>query len=205
MSPIKPPPACGCPCHRTTTVPARPPCNCCQPCEPPSDCQPPKSSCPPPPPKHNPARWTCPSRIRRPPSPRIRPRPDLGPSPASRGRDRLPGSKARSTISCATDRASARASTSICLISCCATAAADRGRRPFNGTFWESPDIFVVPNQEADTAPLLPTTFGGITGGTCPRPCTRMCGTWAARRRIACASNSIGSTPPWASAARTPI
>lgn len=47
-------------------------------------------------------------------------------------------------------------------------AAADRGRRPFNGVFWESPDIFVVPNQEADTAPLMPATLGGVTQANAP-------------------------------------
>jgi hypothetical protein len=38
----------------------------------------------------------------------------------------------------------------------------DRGDRPLTGPFWESPDIFVAPNQEASTAPLLPPTLGGV-------------------------------------------
>src|SRR5262249_13092171 len=42
------------------------------------------------------------------------------------------------------------------------TASGDRGKRPYNGTFWESPDIFVVPDQQASTALLMPPTFGAI-------------------------------------------
>jgi hypothetical protein len=34
--------------------------------------------------------------------------------------------------------------------------------------FWESPDIFVVPDQQADTAPLAPATLGGITQANAP-------------------------------------
>lgn len=41
-------------------------------------------------------------------------------------------------------------------------ASADRGNRPFSGVFWESPDIFVAPNLDADSAPLMPPTTGGI-------------------------------------------
>jgi hypothetical protein len=46
--------------------------------------------------------------------------------------------------------------------------AGDRGNRPIGGVFWESPDIFVVPNQEADTAPMMPATFGGIAQANTP-------------------------------------
>lgn len=42
------------------------------------------------------------------------------------------------------------------------SAAGDAGARPFNGVFWESPDIFVLPGVEASAAPLLPPTFGGV-------------------------------------------
>ncbi len=42
------------------------------------------------------------------------------------------------------------------------TASGDRGARPFTGVFWESPDIFVLPNQDASTAPLLPPTSAGV-------------------------------------------
>lgn len=48
------------------------------------------------------------------------------------------------------------------------TAAGDRGARPFNGVFWESPDIFVVPDQEAGSAPLNPPTTAGIAKANAP-------------------------------------
>jgi hypothetical protein len=36
----------------------------------------------------------------------------------------------------------------------------DRGIRPLSGVFWESPDIFVLPNMDAFTAPLMPPQLG---------------------------------------------
>lgn len=47
-------------------------------------------------------------------------------------------------------------------------ATGDRGARPFNGVFWESPDIFVAPNQDANSAPLLPPTSAGIARANVP-------------------------------------
>ena len=47
-------------------------------------------------------------------------------------------------------------------------ASGDRGDRPFNGPFWESPDIFVVPNQDSATAAPLPSTFGGTAQANAP-------------------------------------
>lgn len=47
-------------------------------------------------------------------------------------------------------------------------ASGDRGGRPINGVFWESPDIFVVPGQEAETAPFYPATAGGVARANQP-------------------------------------
>lgn len=44
----------------------------------------------------------------------------------------------------------------------------DRGGRPFQGVFWESPDIYVTPNQDASTAPLKPPTLGGVAQANVP-------------------------------------
>jgi hypothetical protein len=44
----------------------------------------------------------------------------------------------------------------------------DRGARPFSGVFWESPDIYVVPDQPADTAPLRPAGQGGTARASAP-------------------------------------
>jgi hypothetical protein len=48
------------------------------------------------------------------------------------------------------------------------TASGDRGGRPYNGVFWESPDVFVSPNQESETAPPMPTDAGGIAHAGAP-------------------------------------
>jgi hypothetical protein len=45
---------------------------------------------------------------------------------------------------------------------------ADRGARPLTGVFWESPDIYVVPHQPADSAPLRPATQGGVAAASAP-------------------------------------
>jgi hypothetical protein len=37
----------------------------------------------------------------------------------------------------------------------------DHGDRPYQGAWWESPDIFVQPDQEASTASAVPPTLGG--------------------------------------------
>jgi len=47
-------------------------------------------------------------------------------------------------------------------------ASGDRGGRPLNGVFWESPDIFILPNQDADTAPLKPAAFGVVAQANVP-------------------------------------
>jgi hypothetical protein len=46
--------------------------------------------------------------------------------------------------------------------------ASDRGGRPVSDVFWESPDIYVVPNQAADSAPLRPATQGGVAAASAP-------------------------------------
>jgi hypothetical protein len=48
------------------------------------------------------------------------------------------------------------------------TAAGDRGARKFNGAFWESPDIYVTPGQDAASAPLAPSTLGGLAKANAP-------------------------------------
>jgi hypothetical protein len=41
-------------------------------------------------------------------------------------------------------------------------AAGDRGKRPLMIPFWESPDIYVAPNMQADSAPNVPPNLGGV-------------------------------------------
>ena len=47
-------------------------------------------------------------------------------------------------------------------------AANDRGARPLPGVFWESPDIYVLPNVDAAAAPLAPPTLGGVAVANAP-------------------------------------
>jgi hypothetical protein len=151
---------CCCSCHKVITIhengicdcggPIKPPCN---PCRPPLKypCPPPEHKCqhgtidiPQPPPFHSPGTTAPPDR----PSPE-----DPGEIPWFRGQinnihrngptfgprkdEYLPYLLMRSSPG-------------------------DSGARPFNGVFWESPDIFVAPDQEASTAPLMPPTSAGI-------------------------------------------
>jgi hypothetical protein len=44
----------------------------------------------------------------------------------------------------------------------------DRGNRAIGGVFWESPDIWVLPNVEADVAPLMPPSMGGVAEANRP-------------------------------------
>ena len=46
--------------------------------------------------------------------------------------------------------------------------AGDRGNRNIIGEFWESPDIYVAPNLEASSAPLMPPTVGGVAQASAP-------------------------------------
>ena len=46
--------------------------------------------------------------------------------------------------------------------------AGDIGNRPLNGVFWESPDIYVVSNLEASSAPIKPPALGGIARANSP-------------------------------------
>ncbi|HEY8314973.1 MAG TPA: hypothetical protein VIG51_12500 [Candidatus Baltobacteraceae bacterium] len=40
--------------------------------------------------------------------------------------------------------------------------AGDMGARALDGVFWESPDIFVLPDVDPDSAPLVPANAGGV-------------------------------------------
>lgn len=40
--------------------------------------------------------------------------------------------------------------------------AGDTAARPISGTFWESPDILILPGIAPSAAPALPTSFGGV-------------------------------------------
>jgi hypothetical protein len=47
-------------------------------------------------------------------------------------------------------------------------ASGDRGSRPVQGVFWESPDIYIDPGHGVDAAPLLPPTAGGLANAGRP-------------------------------------
>lgn len=44
----------------------------------------------------------------------------------------------------------------------------DMGARSLSGVFWESPDIFVLPDVDPDAAPMLPATAGGVAKANVP-------------------------------------
>ena len=163
---------CACPCHREVACHHEPHCPCggkivdpraCPP--PPPDCHPPK--CPPPqtgpqpgtvdlpqtPPPHFPTAPEPPWRGDKPPAG------DPAEIPWFRGK--------AGGISLRGPKFGPRKDEFLPYLLVRA-APGDRGRRPTAGVFWESPDIYVAPNQPADTAPLLPPTSGGLAVAGAP-------------------------------------
>ena len=157
---------CCCSCHKVIVIHENCICDCggpikppCKPCKPPAEhpCPPPEHKCQPgtidipqPPPFHAPGTTTPPDK----PSPgdpgevpwfqgQINNIRRNGPTFGPRKDEYLPYLLIRSS-------------------------SGDSGARPFNGVFWESPDIFVAPNQEASMAPLMPPTSAGIAKAGAP-------------------------------------
>jgi len=170
---------CSCQCHREIRIHATPRCDCGKPmtppqpeeCEPePQDCHdgPTKKRCCPPPP--NPCQpgvvdlpQTPPPQVKTAPQrPETQGRPpagDLSEIPWFRGQVRnilqngpVFGPRKDEYLPFLFVRA----------------ASGDRGSRRFNDVFWESPDIYVTPNQEASIAPLAPPTVGGVAQANAP-------------------------------------
>lgn len=162
--PCRPPEApCPCPCHRAPARQPRCPRCCCPepaPCGPDDRCPPPCVPVQPgtievdqPPPFHAPTSPTPPAAGTRPPTGGPGEVPWFqgqageigrkGPTFGPRRTEYLPYLLARA-------------------------APGDRGRRPFPGVFWESPDIFVAPDQDAASAPLMPPTNAGLARANAP-------------------------------------
>jgi hypothetical protein len=163
---------CACPCHKDVSCHTAPRCTCggkivdpwhCPP-EPPHchkpKCPPPKTepepgtvNLPHPPPPHFPTAPQPPWKVGKPPAG------DLGEIPWFRG--------TAGGIAFRGPKFGPRKDEFLPYL-LVRSAAGDRGRRPVTGVFWESPDIYVTPNQPADTAPLLPATLGGLAAAGAP-------------------------------------
>lgn len=170
MKRAKPAHPCECPCHRTLVVHPTPTCDCGKAVTPPTQtCTPPpvKSTCPPPPHRTQPGTVDF---------PQPNPAPVYYTSVGTAGADTKPDSgpaqilwfkdQVKRTLRDGPSFGPRKDEYLPYLLVRSATA--DRGRRPFSGIFWESPDIFVVPNQEADTAPPEPATLGSIAQANAP-------------------------------------
>lgn len=162
--------ACECPCHGNVTIHVAMTCDCGKPVSPPQQgCEPPKRpQCPPPPLKTQPgtadipqAPPTNPNRSNIPPWKEGKPPVgDPNQIPWFRGKikDILRdgptfGPRKDEYLPYLLIRASS----------------GDRGGRPIpGGVFWESPDIYVTPNQDASTAPLNPPALGGVAQANVP-------------------------------------
>ena len=156
---------CHCGCHRPHVVVHRKPtCDCGKPVQPPPRCcdPPPKASCPPREPPCQPGVVDVPQQT---PPPVF----TTGPTTAGSSTKPPPGSAGEGSWFTGVVNQTLRNGPTFgprkdeylpyLLVR---STTGDRGNRPITGVFWESPDIFIVPNQEADTAPLMPGSFGGI-------------------------------------------
>jgi hypothetical protein len=158
---------CCCKCHPQIVIHASACCDCGKPAVPPP-CPPPKPHCCPPPLRPQPGTVGIPQDT--PP-----PRPGTSPVPPWTVGKPAPGSPGeipwfRGIIGDIGRKGPTFGPRKdeylpFLLVRC---ASGDRGNRPFSGTFWESPDIFVAPNLNADVAPLMPPTLGGVAQANLP-------------------------------------
>ena len=160
---------CQCPCHPRVVVHPTPTCDCGKPVVPPC-CRepPPKPCCPPREIPQQPGTVDVPQTT---PAPTF----TTGPSTAGSSTKPPPGSPTEGTWFTTTINQTLRngpvfgpRKDEYLPYLLVRSATGDRGNRPVTGVFWESPDIFVVPNQEADIAPLMPNSFGGVAQASAP-------------------------------------
>ncbi len=162
--------ACECPCHESVTIHITMNCDCGKPVTPPkADCEPrPRPVCPPPPIKKQPGTVDIPQTP--PPTPGTSNVPPwtVGKPPAG-DPNQIPWFRGQiNNILRNGPTFGPRKDEYLpyLLVRACT---GDRGGRPVpGGVFWESPDIYVTPNQDADTAPLNPSTLGGIAQANVP-------------------------------------
>ena len=168
---------CGCKCHAQIIVHATPCCECGKPVTPPRPpCPPPKPHCCPPPPKPQPGVGNVPQETP-PPNPKISPAPPwtVG-KPKADDPSEIPWFRGKIGDIRRNGPTFGPRKDEYLPFLLMRTASGDRGNREIKGVFWESPDIFIAPNQDADTAPLMPPTTGGLA--TANRPNTLYAHVW---------------------------
>ena len=161
---------CECPCHGSVTIHVAMTCDCGKPILPPQqDCEPPKRpKCPPPPTKTQPGTVTIPQ-----PPPPNQTTSNVPPWTAGKPPDgdpnQIPWFRGQiSGILRNGPKFGPRKDEYLPYLLIRA-ASGDRGGRPIpGGVFWESPDIYVTPNQDATTAPLNPPALGGVAQANVP-------------------------------------
>jgi hypothetical protein len=154
---------CHCSCHEKVAIHISMTCDCGKPISPPPGGQPPqRPTCPPPPPKTHPGTVDVPQDP--PPRPNTSNTPPwtVGKPPAG-DPNQIPWFRGQiNGIIRNGPKFGPRKDEYLPYLLIRATSG-DRGGRPVpGGVFWESPDIYVTPNQEASSAPLKPPTLGGV-------------------------------------------
>jgi hypothetical protein len=164
--PKHPPVRCACQCHGEAVVHVSLVCDCGKPVVP---CGPDRDGCPPPPPKPHPGIVDVPDQ----PPPFVTP---TGPTPSWADPDRPPsGSPGEvpwfrgklAELQRKGPRFGPRKDEFLPYL-LVRSASGDRGGRPYNGIFWESPDVLVLPDQDAASAPLTPAGAGGTAHASAP-------------------------------------
>jgi hypothetical protein len=159
--------ACECPCHGSVTIHVTMTCDCGKPISPP--CQPPKRpKCPPPPEKTPPGTVTIPQT----------PPPDQTTAnvppwtvgkPPEGDPNQIPWFRGQINGILRNGPAFGPRKDEYLPYLLIRASSGDRGGRPIpGGVFWESPDIYVTPNQDAATAPLNPPALGGVAQANVP-------------------------------------
>jgi hypothetical protein len=162
--------ACQCPCHGNVTIHVAMTCDCGKPVTPPGyGCEPPKrQKCPPP--RHK----TQPGTVDIPQEPPSRPNTSNVPpwtegKPPAGDPNQIPWFRGKIKDILRNGPTFGPRKDEYLPFLLIRASSGDRGGRPTpGGVFWESPDIYVSPNQEANSAPLNPPTLGGVAQANVP-------------------------------------
>jgi hypothetical protein len=162
----KPQHRCACECHKGLKCHPAPQCDCGGPIKPPqSRCPPPSKPCPCPPPEvcAQPGTVDLP-QDQPPPTPVFHPRPKPGEGgrPPSGDPGEIPWLQGQIGGILRKGPSFGKRKDEYLPYLVVRTQSGDTGNRPFNGVFWESPDIGVLPNADAEAAPLMPPDMGGV-------------------------------------------
>jgi hypothetical protein len=161
---------CHCSCHDQVTVHIKMTCDCGKPITPAPGCAPPKRpKCPPPPPKTQPGTVNLPQDPPPPETNTSNTPPWTVGKPPDGDPNQIPWFRGQINGILRNGPSFGPRKDEYLPYLLIRANSGDRGGRPVSGgVFWESPDIYVSPNQEASSAPLNPPALGGVAVANAP-------------------------------------